>query len=220
MIGPDMATLLAVVMTDARLSSEQAHAALRDATNESFNCISVDGHTSTNDTALLLASGKASGKALSAAALESFRQALTELCQELAKMIPDDGEGATHLIEMQVEGCANKDDADRIARTVAASPLVKCAVAGGDPNWGRIVSAAGYAGVPFDPKKIRLEINGLAIFGDGGPLPFDAKTVSTSMKENRLTRLRLVFGEGSAAARFWASDLNEEYVRFNSEYST
>lgn len=220
MIGPDMATLLAVVLTDAKLSSEQAQTALRSATNESFNCISVDGHTSTNDTALLLASGKASGEALSPAGLAKFGEALTELCQELAKMIPDDGEGATHLIEMQVEGCKDQDDAVRIARTVAASPLVKCAVAGGDPNWGRIVSAAGYAGVPFDPKKVRLEINGLAIFDAGGPLAFDAKAVSTSIKENRLTRLRLVFGEGSATARFWASDLNEEYVRFNSEYST
>jgi len=175
---------------------------------------------STNDTVLLLASGAAGKEPLSGGELASFQKALNELCVELARQIPDDGEGASHLITLDVQGCQSRGDAQRIARTIADSALVKTAIAGGDPNWGRIVSAAGYAGVPFDPAAVDLSINGFALYERGAPVAFDAKTVSTSIKANRETNVVLTLREGSAAIRFWTSDLNVEYVRFNADYTT
>ncbi len=157
MIGPRMATMLAVVLTDAALTVADAQASLVAAVEDSFNCISVEGHMSTNDTLLLLASGAACAQPLAGADLARFQETLREVCIELAKQIPDDGEGATHLVTIDVQGTATRDDAFRIAKTVAESALVKTAIAGGDPNWGRIVSAAGYAGVPFDPARVSLE---------------------------------------------------------------
>lgn len=220
MIGPKMATMLAIVTTDATLTPEAAQEALRAAADESFNCVSVEGHTSTNDTLLLLASGAAGGTALSGKDLAAFQTALTEMCIELAKQIPDDGEGASHLITLDVRGCRTKEDARTIARTVADSALVKTAIAGGDPNWGRIVSAAGYAGVAFDPAGVDLSINGHDLYERGAPLAFEARTVSESIKEQRETHLVLTLREGPAAIRFWTSDLNVEYVRFNADYTT
>ncbi|MCA9156486.1 MAG: bifunctional glutamate N-acetyltransferase/amino-acid acetyltransferase ArgJ, partial [Planctomycetales bacterium] len=160
MIGPRMATMLAVIMTDARLEPIDAQYALSEAVNESFNCISVDGHMSTNDTVLLLASGAAMDEPLPSSEGFVFFRELRELCVELAKQIPDDGEGASHLMCIHVRGCICDADARRIAQTVAESPLVKTAVAGNDPNWGRIVSAAGYAGVNFNPDRLELRLNG------------------------------------------------------------
>jgi glutamate N-acetyltransferase/amino-acid N-acetyltransferase len=145
MIAPNMATMLALVLTDAPLTSDQVVSALRQAAKQSFNRISVDGHTSTNDTMLLLASG--CGDSLEGSSLETFQSELNALSIELAKLIVADGEGATHVMAIRVEGAASDDDAEVIARTVGASPLVKTAITGGDPNWGRIVSAAGYAPV-------------------------------------------------------------------------
>jgi glutamate N-acetyltransferase/amino-acid N-acetyltransferase len=220
MIGPNMATMLALIMTDAAISVSVAQSVLMSAVDETFNCISVEGHTSTNDTVLLLASGKAIDRALFGAELESFRQALTSVCSELARMIPDDGEGATHLINIEVRGCATRETARRIARTVADSALVKTAIAGGDPNWGRIVSAAGYAGVPFDPAGVCLWINGTPLYQNGAPVAFDAAAVSASIRHQRETFLILQFAEGDGSIRFWTSDLNVNYVRFNADYST
>jgi len=241
MIGPNMATMLAVVTTDAALSPEATQAALKAAVEDSFNCISVEGHMSTNDTVLLLASGTAGERSevrdqrsatshhspltthhspLTDPDLATFQRALNELCIELAKQIPDDGEGASHLITIHVRGMKTKDEARRIAQTVANSALVKTAVAGGDPNWGRIVSAAGYAGVPFDPAGVDLVVNGHKLYERGAPVPFDAKTVSAAIKTARETTIELTFREGSAAIRFWTSDLNVEYVRFNADYTT
>lgn len=220
MIGPRMATMLALLLTDAPLEPDTAQQVLSAAVDDSFNCISVDGHTSTNDSVLLLASGAGGGKPLSGAHLQRFGQALTELCVELAKMIPSDGEGASHLITIDVVGCKSRADAHAIARTVADSPLVKTAVAGGDPNWGRIVSAVGYAGVPFDLDGLGLKVNGTPLFERGAPVPFDAAAVSRSIREHRDTHLELSLTDGSARVRFWTSDLNSEYVRFNSDYRT
>jgi glutamate N-acetyltransferase/amino-acid N-acetyltransferase len=148
MMGPNMATMLALILTDAAIDPPTVQAALRTATSDSFNCISVDGHMSTNDTVLLLANGAAGGRPLAGKDLEIFQQALNETCVDLAKSIPADGEGATHLITIEVSACADRDSALALAKTVANSPLVKTAISGADPNWGRIVSAAGYAGVP------------------------------------------------------------------------
>jgi glutamate N-acetyltransferase/amino-acid N-acetyltransferase len=175
---------------------------------------------STNDTVLLLASGKAGGEPLSGSELETFQNTLTETCIELAKQIPDDGEGATHLVEIEVVGCRTRTEARQIAQTIANSALVKTAILGGDPNWGRIVSAAGYAGVPFDPAGVDLSVNGFPLYERGAPVSFDAKTVSTSMKENREVKLLLTLREGAASIRFWTSDLTVEYVRFNADYPT
>ncbi len=220
MIGPNMATMLGIVMTDAPLLSADAQEALSEAVVESFNCISVDGHTSTNDTVLLLANGAAGGEPLADKDLAAFRATLVEVCEDLAISIPTDGEGATHLITVEVHGCATKDEAIRIAKTIADSPLVKTAVAGADPNWGRIVSAAGYAGVPFDPEKVALLINGLQVYENGTPVDFDEATVSDSIKNNRDTLLVLLLGEGKYSARFWTTDLTAEYVRLNADYRT
>lgn len=220
MIGPNMATMLAVVMTDAPVKPADAQTALSEAVVESFNCISVDGHTSTNDTVLLLANGAAGGEPLSGRDLSAFEATVLEVCEDLAIAIPTDGEGATHLITVEVHGAASRDDAIRIGKTVADSPLVKTAVAGGDPNWGRIVSAAGYAGVPFDPEEVALLINGMLVYEKGTPVDFDEAAVSESMKSQRDTLLLLLLGEGQATARFWTTDLTAEYVRLNADYRT
>jgi glutamate N-acetyltransferase/amino-acid N-acetyltransferase len=237
MIGPHMATMLAVITTDAALTTETAQAVLKAAVEDSFNCISVEGHMSTNDTVLLLASGQAGVQGsgfrvqgdspptihhspLTEPDLATFQSALNDLCIDLAKQIPDDGEGASHLITILVRGTKSRDEARRIAQTVANSALVKTAVAGGDPNWGRIVSAAGYAGVPFDPAGVDLAVNGHKLYERGAPVPFDARTVSAAIKASRETTIELTFREGSAAIRFWTSDLNVEYVRFNADYTT
>jgi len=220
MIGPNMATMLCVVATDAALSPESAQAALQIAVTDSFNCVSVEGHMSTNDTVLLLASGAAIQQPLAGADLARFQTALNELCIELATQIPDDGEGASHLITLDIRGCRTRDEARQIAQTIADSALVKTAIAGGDPNWGRIVSAAGYAGVAFDPAGASLSINGVLLYERGAPVAFDAKAVSTSIKSSRETLVQFTLREGPANVRFWTSDLNVEYVRFNADYTT
>ena len=220
MIGPNMATMLGIILTDAALGPETAQAALAQAVDETFNCISVDGHMSTNDTVLLLANGAAGGEPLDGEDLAALRRALAEVCGELACAIPADGEGATHLITIRVGGCPSRQAARQIAKTVAESPLVKTAVAGADPNWGRIVSAAGYAGVPFDPGKVSLQLNGFALYENGAPVAFDAKAVSESISQRRETLIELRFGEGDAKARFWTTDLTAEYVRINADYHT
>lgn len=221
MIGPKMATMLAIVVTDAPLEATTAQRLLQAAANRSFNCISVEGHMSTNDSLVLLAQTPTQEcPALDEADLAIFEAELTELCIELAKKIPDDGEGATHLIEIHVRGANTQADADAIARNIALSNLVKTAITGGDPNWGRIVSAAGYAGVPIQPKRTALAINQLPLFRAGEPLDFDARQVSESIRQSKLTVIELEVGLGPGTATHWTTDLNTEYVRFNSEYTT
>jgi glutamate N-acetyltransferase/amino-acid N-acetyltransferase len=220
MIGPNLATMLAVVMTDARVSIHDAHEGIKDAADESFNCISVEGHTSTNDSVILLANGAAGGPELKGNALAKFQATLVEVCEDLAQSIPADGEGASHLITVEVHGCRTRDEAIQIAKTVADSPLVKTAVAGNDPNWGRIVSAAGYAGVPFDASKVCLHLNGSLLYERGQPVPFDGDAVSAAMAADRNTGIVLLFDEGEQSARFWTSDLTAEYVRLNADYRT
>ena len=220
MIGPHMATMLAILMTDAPLKVDDAQQLLVEAVDDSFHCISVDGHQSTNDSVVLLANGEAGGAPLEGRPLRQFGLALCEVCEELAQAIPADGEGATHLVTVEVHGCRTKQDAAKIARAVSESPLVKTAVAGHDPNWGRIVSAAGYAGVPFDPHKISLHINGLLVYERGAPVEFAPQEVSESMAAQRNVSIVLLLDEGTASARFWTTDLTTEYVRLNAEYHT
>jgi glutamate N-acetyltransferase/amino-acid N-acetyltransferase len=220
MIGPRLATMLGVVLTDAAVDPADAQRLLREAAEETFNCVSVDGHTSTNDTVLLLANGAAGGPTLSGAGLAAFAAALHGCCEALAREIADDGEGATHVLRIEVTGCTSRDAARQIARTIGDSPLVKTAVHGADPNWGRIVSAAGYAGVPFDPQKLVLRVNGMLLFRDGAPVPFDADAVSASIKEARETLIEVDIQSGPGRIRFYSSDLTAEYVHLNADYHT
>jgi glutamate N-acetyltransferase / amino-acid N-acetyltransferase len=224
MIGPNMATMLCCVLTDAAIAPGDAQRMLLDAANCSFNNISVEGHTSTNDTMLLLASGLAegarAGETLSADELSQFAEHLQAMCIALAKQIPTDGEGATHLIEVRVLGADSEALARRISTTVAGSNLVKTAVFGNDPNWGRIVSAAGYAGVALNMDELSLKVNGMPLFERGEPLAFDAKMASAAIREQHTTLIELTVGSGPGACTHWTSDLTPEYVRFNSDYTT
>jgi len=220
MIGPRLATMLGVVLTDAAIAPADAQRILAAAADLSFNCVSVDGHMSTNDTVLLLANGAAGGAPLTGAALEAFAAALVEACSALAREIADDGEGATHVLRIEVSGCRSRDDARQIARTIADSPLVKTAVHGADPNWGRIVSAAGYSGVAFDPSRLVLRLNGTLLFRDGAPVPFDGPTVSASIRGARETLIEVDLQSGPGSIRFYSSDLTADYVHLNADYHT
>ena len=220
MIAPNMATMLAVVGTDVPLHEADCAGLLRDVADRSFNRVSVDGHMSTNDSLVLLSSGAAGGEPLSGESLSQFRDFLLESCIELAKMLVDDGEGATHIMEIRVSGAQSDDDANEIARLIGESPLVKTAIHGGDPNWGRIVSAAGYAGRSMKPEITNLKILGVSLYENGTPIAFDAKHVSQLIRQTTTVVMELCVGDGSGTATRWASDITTEYVRFNSEYTT
>jgi glutamate N-acetyltransferase/amino-acid N-acetyltransferase len=220
MIGPNMATMLSVIMTDARLAPDDAQAMLRHAIDRSFNCISVEGHTSTSDTVLLLANGAATPRPLAANERPKFQQMLDEVAADLAQKIIADAEGASHEITIDVRGLRTRAEAHRIARAVADSPLVKTAITGGDPNWGRIVSAVGYAGVKLEEQDISLHLNGVLLYKSGAPVEFDPARVSAGLKQNRQVRIELTFPLGNESVRFWTCDLTAEYVRLNADYTT
>jgi glutamate N-acetyltransferase/amino-acid N-acetyltransferase len=218
MIGPNMATMLAFVLTDASVAPDDLAALAPLAADRSFNSVSVEGHTSTNDTLLILANGD--GPPLQGATLEQFNEAATSVCAELARAIAADAEGAEHLVTIHVEGLRDEREARLIAKTVADSALVKTAIFGGDPNWGRIISAAGYSGVDFQEKNLSLWLGEFLLYKQGTPLPFDAAQVSAFIKNTRDLSMRLVFDLGSAGCTFYTCDLTYEYVRLNADYTT
>jgi glutamate N-acetyltransferase/amino-acid N-acetyltransferase len=218
MIGPNMATMLAFVLTDAPVAPDRLAGLARRAAAETFNCISVEGHTSTNDTLLLFANG--SGPHLEGDAAARFEESAISVCADLARAIAADAEGASHLIRIEVEGARTFGDARQIAKAVADSPLVKTAIFGADPNWGRIVSAAGYAGVSFEESDLSLWLGDLLLYRNGVPEPFDRARASAYLKNNREIFLRMVLATGQARATFWTCDLGYEYVRLNAEYTT
>ena len=220
MIGPRMATMLGFLLTDAPVPAYELREILADAVDSSFNCLSVEGHASTNDTVLLISSTAAQEQSLRGEDVAAFVGMVRSACESLARQIADDGEGSTHFITIDVEGCRTVDDARAIARCVADSPLVKTAIHGADPNWGRIVSAAGYAGVPFQEEELSLWINQVPVYRRGAPLPFDDRALSESLRNSRPVDLRLTLGSGEAAARFWTCDLTAEYIRLNADYTT
>ncbi len=220
MIGPNMATMLCTIMTDAELAPMECDAMLRHAVNRSFNCISVEGHTSTSDTVFLLANGAAGAGVPDATARRALQDALDEVAMDLAMAIIRDAEGADHFITIDVVGARNRDEAFRIAKEIAESPLVKTAITGADPNWGRIVSAAGYSGVDLCEEDMSLTLNGLLIYQDGAPTPVDLKAVSHSIRTHRDVSIRLSLTHGDASIRYWTSDLTAEYVRLNADYTT
>ncbi len=215
MIHPQMATMLAVITTDADVPSYDLQRHLTDAVGGSFNRIDVDGDMSTNDTVLLFANG-ASGAALSD---ELFAAALTAVCVSLARQVAADGEGATKLLEITVTGAVSVEDAERAARAITRSNLVKAAMYGNDPNWGRILCAAGYSGALLDPAKARLTLQGTALYADGLPLPFDAAAVSADLRAPEVS-VQLDLGVGDAQATAWGCDLTPEYVHINADYTT
>lgn len=221
MIHPGMATMLAVVTTDAEIEPGRLDRALRHAADRSFNRISVDGDMSTNDTVLALASG-ASNARVGDAGEAAFTHALTDVCASLARQIARDGEGATRLVELRVTGAATERQAHRVGDVVACSPLVKTAIHGSDPNWGRVLAAAGRSGEPVDPDAVRLWFGGsddVQLLDRGQPLGFDRARASALLGEDPAI-IRLDLGLGEASATLWTCDLSAEYVRVNAEYTT
>jgi glutamate N-acetyltransferase/amino-acid N-acetyltransferase len=217
--GPNLhATMLVYLFTDAAVEPAALDGFLRGAVEGSFNRISIDGDTSTNDTVLLLASGASGAKIVSSDA--KFAAALGEVCTSLAKQIVADGEGITHVVELRIEGAASDADALRVAKSIAHSPLVKTAWAGCDPNWGRLMAAVGYSGAEVDPSRIAIWFGDLPICADGGRSPeYDEKAAHAYLKQSEFS-VRIVLGLGAGQCRFWTSDLTAEYVRINAEYST
>ena len=219
MIAPNMATMLSFITTDAKLSAQQTQVALKQAVVQSFNCITVDGDMSTNDTVLFLANGAAENNNLSETELETFQTALNGVCESLAKQIARDGEGATKLITIHVTNASTFDNARTIGLSVANSSLVKTAVFGRDPNWGRILCAVGYAGVDIDPQKVTVSMAGIPIYGNGGGLPFDKKQAIEALGASNID-IDIALNNGEASATLYTCDLTYEYIRVNAEYTT
>lgn len=216
--APLHATLLVFLFTDAAVHPTALDRYLRASTEISFNRISIDGDTSTNDTVLLLASGE-SGVDIWADDPE-FNRALNDVCISLAKQVIADGEGVTHLVELQVDGAANDADAVRVARAIANSPLVKTAWTGSDPNWGRLISAAGHSGADIDAARISVWFGELPICANGTrAAQYDEKSAHQYLSQREFS-IRISLGDGDGACRFWTGDLTAEYVRINAEYST
>lgn len=220
MIRPDMATLLAFILTDANIGRVELKAALRLAVDRSFNSICVDNDTSTNDTVLVLANGMAGGMEVTSGgtAINAFIKLLTELCVKLAKMIVEDGEGATKFVEIRVKGAGSDKEARKAAKTISESMLVKTAFFGADPNWGRILAAIGMAGIYLDQDKVDISLNGICVARNGIDTGKE-KDASWAMQESEIVaEVNLKCGKGSAV--FWTTDLGHDYVKINSEYRT
>jgi glutamate N-acetyltransferase/amino-acid N-acetyltransferase len=216
MIGPNMATMLAFVVTDAVADTTTLQPILREAVDRSFHAISVEGHTSTNDTVLLLANGASE----STAGRDELARAVAEVCMDLAQQIIRDSEGATKFVTIDVNGTRTDAEARIVAKSIADDALVKTALFGNDPNWGRICSAAGHSGVIFEEKDLSLTVNGSLLYDRGAPTPFDKAKEADRLAHHRDVHLELVFTLGEGRCRFWTSDLSYDYVRLNAEYTT
>lgn len=221
MIHPQMATMLAFITSDAPVAVEALRAALQAAVEVSFNQISVDGDTSTNDMVLVLCNGEAGGPEIDPGTpeYELFRAALTVVCVSLARQVAADGEGATRLIEVQVQGAPDAVTARRIARSVVSSNLFKCAVYGQDANWGRILCAAGYAGVDFDPRRVDVYLGDVLVCRDGSAVEFDENRATAALAAKEVV-VTIDLKQGSAQGRAWGCDMSEDYVRINGSYRT
>jgi len=223
MIGPDMgalphATMLAFLTTDAVIEKVLLQQLLEDATDRSFNSVTVDGDTSSNDTCLLLANG-ASGAVIDQNNKHLFVDLLQNVCTTLAKKVAADGEGATHLIEIQVNGAASEADARQIAMTVANSPLVKTAIFGGDPNWGRVAVAAGRAGVNFDQAALSIKLGDIDVLRHGELIAFDEAAAAAQLKPFDVT-IAMDVGNGESSWKAWTCDYSYDYIKINAEYHT
>jgi glutamate N-acetyltransferase/amino-acid N-acetyltransferase len=220
MIHPRLATMLSFITTDAGVAARDLRKMLRAAVESSFNRISVDGDTSTNDTVLALASGLSGVRVRCGTRIGAlFLAGLTKLCQSLARMVAKDGEGAKKLVTIEVHGARTRADAERVARTIANSPLVKTAIAGSDPNWGRIICAAGYSGATFDPSKVDIRVNDFVLCRRGLDVGFDEAAAKRELDQKELT-IRLDLHQGKASTRFWTCDLTHDYITINASYRT
>ncbi len=217
MIGPNMATMLGFILTDACIPQDRLQQYLRTAVNTTFNRIAVEGHTSTNDCVLALANGT---EPIHDDDQFLVFNAIKSVCAQLAEQIIEDAEGANHVMEIRVRGCRTDAEAEAIARAVASSALVKTAVFGHDPNWGRVVSAAGYAGVMFEERDLTLTMGDIVLYQDGTPLAFDTSVASLYLKENRNVLFDLAFKLGDRDCTFHTCDLTYEYVKLNADYTT
>jgi len=222
MIHPDMATTLAFVLTDAPVSRSALKRLLRTATDETFNRITVDDDTSTNDTILALASGAVGGPQLpgSGRVRERFARAFTDVLEDVAKLIVADGEGAERLVKIVVRGALNDKAALRVARTVATSQLVKTAIHGRDPNWGRLLAAAGRSGVSIDERRVNIRVGGVPVYSRGRPVGEAAEVPAATAMDQAEYAIELRLGAGEGQAHYWTCDLGHEYVRINADYRT
>ena len=219
MIQPNMATTLGFVMLDAAIPVAGLGPMLANAIGRSYNRISVDGDTSTNDTMLVLANG-AAGVAPGDKDLAKVGQALAEVMEDLARQIVRDGEGARKLVTIEISGASNDDVAEKLARSIANSLLVKTAIAGSDPNWGRILSAAGNAGVAFDPSKVDIDLQNVAVCRAGLAADFSEAELKKKLDETDCQIRVVLHGRGTGSARFWTCDLTEKYIEINASYRT
>jgi glutamate N-acetyltransferase/amino-acid N-acetyltransferase len=217
MIHPNMATMLVYLFTDIAASSRELKPLLKRAVDESFHNISIDGDTSTNDTVLLLASGKSSLELKSICG--EFQSALTKVCRSLAAQIVADGEGVKHVVRLRIEQARNSEDARTIARTIANSSLVKTSWAGADPNWGRVLAAIGYSGVAVHPERINIYLGEQQVCRNGAACKFDPEQAHHYMSEPAY-EIRVALGAGSHTLEFLSCDLTQEYVSINADYST
>lgn len=221
MIAPNMATMLSFITTDAAVESEYLQQALKEITDVTFNSITVDGDTSTNDMVLVLANGKAENNSLTPSHpdWQSFVDALHAVSRDLAKMIAKDGEGATKLIETKVTGAVSDEEARKVAKSVVGSPLVKTAVFGCDANWGRIIAAVGYSGAAVDPEKIKIYIGDTVVVEDGEPIPFSEEELLAYLKQHEVKFL-VELNQGTGQGTAWGCDLTYDYVQINATYRT
>ncbi len=217
MIHPNMATMLAYLFTDVIANPAELQQCLKGAVGQTFNSISIDGDTSTNDTVLLLASGKSGVQLKSVRA--QFEAGLQKVCGSLAQQIVADGEGVKHVVRLKIEQARNVDEARQIARAIATSALVKTAWAGADPNWGRVLAAVGYSGVKIDPAKINIHLGDQLICRNGGGVPFDRDKAHRCMSQDTYD-IRVTLGLGKSSLDFLSCDLTQEYVHINADYST
>lgn len=217
MIHPNMATMLAYITTDAELGHEALQTLLRRAADKSFNMLSVDGDTSTNDMVVALANGTSGVSVTSEADLAVFEEGLTHVCVELTKMIARDGEGATKLIEIHVKGARTETDARKIARSISTSNLVKTAIYGQDANWGRIFCAAGYSGAEFAPTQVDIFLGDVQVAAQGMARPFDEEAAKAVLGKEAVV-ITLDFHSGDAESTAWTCDLTGDYVKINASY--
>jgi glutamate N-acetyltransferase / amino-acid N-acetyltransferase len=221
MLHPDMATLLAFITTDAPVDAALLQPALARVTDNTFNCVTVDGDTSTNDTCILLANGAAGGPRITVGSqgAVAFEDALLQVCDSLAEQLVADAEGATKHFRVAIDGAADSDQARIAARVVAQSPLVKTAIHGGDPNWGRIVAALGRSGATFTLDRCRVAIGGLVVFDRGAPEPVDHTLVRVALSRSRVD-IAIDLGAGDGRGHAWGCDLSPDYVHINADYTT
>jgi glutamate N-acetyltransferase / amino-acid N-acetyltransferase len=219
MIHPQLATMLVYLFTDVGASPSQLRRVLVDVCRETFNCISVDGDTSTNDTVLLMASGQSAIRLREARIAGAFRDALFKVCESLAFQIVSDGEGVQHVVRLTVEQSRSRAEALQVAKAIAHSALVKTAWAGADPNWGRILAAAGNSGIALDPGRVNIFIGDQAVCRGGTARSFDAARAHRHLQQ-RECEVRVQLGRGRRSVRFYTTDLSAEYVRINADYST